>query len=271
MYHRDIKARNILLCKDGTCKLADFGSAVDVSDNGGTKNNQNSVASAGTLHWWPPETFLRLEENFELLAAHDIWSLGVTSIEMIDGNPPYHQLSIEVFSIFMKSSPKSYYKQVPVTSDNTLNSFIRKCLTVNYSKRPSVKKLIKSKFISHGPQKNDIIAAHTASSNLMSGTGSNSDESTLSPMAQIGIKRFLHRREKDALNYANKIVKNNLHLWLAAKFQENNNKGRRSRFNTETASDERIMFQQKGLLPMTKVKSNKMKKGTNTQHSSPIF
>lgn len=268
MYHRDIKAKNILLCKDGTCKLADFGSAVDVSDNGGSSNHQHCVPSAGTLHWWPPETFLKMEENFELLAAHDIWSLGVTTVEMIDGNPPYHQLSIEVFSIFMKSSPKSYYKQVPVTFDHSLNSFLRKCLNVNYLKRPSVKKLMKSKFISHGPEKNDIVAAHTASSNLMSGTiGSSSDDSALPQLAKIGIKRFLHRREKDALNYANKIVKNNLHLWLAAKFQENNNNDQ----NSDTTSDDKILFQPKGILPIAKVKANKLNKNKNDQHLSPTY
>eukprot|EP01083_Nonionella_stella_P102546 291774_1 len=87
IYHRDIKARNILLCSDGTCKLADLGSAVDCSDHG-RQSDANRVPTAGTIHWMPPEAFLNRNENFEALAAHDIWSLGVTIIEMITTCPP---------------------------------------------------------------------------------------------------------------------------------------------------------------------------------------
>ena len=66
---------------------------------------------------------------------------------MICNHPPYHELSIEVFSILMKSSPNSYHQQVPSTNNQDLNLFIKKCLTVNYLKRPSVKQLLNDKFI----------------------------------------------------------------------------------------------------------------------------
>merc|ERR1712154_446684 len=86
IFHRDIKARNILLCNGGICKLADFGSSVDTSSD-----NEGSVSAAGTVHWWPPETFLHKEEKCEVLQAHDVWNLGVTLIEMIREFPLFHE------------------------------------------------------------------------------------------------------------------------------------------------------------------------------------
>ena len=229
IYHRDIKSRNILLCSDGTCKLADFGSAVDTSDSG-RNTNKNSISSAGTVHWWPPETFLHSHEKFHALAAHDIWSLGVTTIEMINQYPPYHQLSIEVFSVLMKSSPNSYRNQVPITKDNNLNRFIKKCLTVQYQNRPSIKQLLNDdEFILNGPKKNDVKATNTASNidiNIVdlfqiNQSPKSQKYSRSCSSSDIGIREFLIRRQDKAAKYANSIVQNNLHLWLAAKLDKN--------------------------------------------------
>ena len=149
IYHRDIKARNILVIADGSCRLADFGSAVDVSH--GSDYARHSEQRAGTVHWWPPETFQQPEEAFQVLAAHDVWSLGVTVIEMLSGHPPYHQLSVEVFTILMSQAPDTYHSQLPIArcarlfaaclawfhyvteiSDVNLNSLLRAHLTTNH-------------------------------------------------------------------------------------------------------------------------------------------
>jgi serine/threonine protein kinase len=78
--HRDIKGANILTMKDGLVKLADFGVA--------TKSNVNEYSVVGTPYWMAPEVI----ELSGASTASDIWSLGCTVIELLDGKPPYHKL-----------------------------------------------------------------------------------------------------------------------------------------------------------------------------------
>ncbi|NXX39865.1 PAK3 kinase, partial [Tricholaema leucomelas] len=77
--HRDIKGCNILLGMDGSVKLADFGVCALLTPE---KNKRTSYA--GTPHWIAPE-ILR-EEPYG--AKVDIWSLGITAVEMAEGEPP---------------------------------------------------------------------------------------------------------------------------------------------------------------------------------------
>lgn len=78
--HRDIKGANILTTKEGLVKLADFGVA--------TKSNVSESSVVGTPYWMAPEVI----ELSGATTASDIWSLGCTVIELLDGKPPYHTL-----------------------------------------------------------------------------------------------------------------------------------------------------------------------------------
>ncbi|NXE15538.1 STK10 kinase, partial [Lophotis ruficrista] len=81
--HRDVKAGNVLLTLDGDVKLADFGVSAKNSST-----VQRRVSFIGTPYWW----VVRCETSKESPYGYkvDIWSLGITLIEMAEMEPPYH-------------------------------------------------------------------------------------------------------------------------------------------------------------------------------------
>uniref|UniRef100_A0A914DES5 mitogen-activated protein kinase kinase n=1 Tax=Acrobeloides nanus TaxID=290746 RepID=A0A914DES5_9BILA len=78
--YRDVKPDNVLVSRDGAIKLCDFGESRILND---------SMAStfAGELSYWPPERFIHEKTKFDVRA--DIWSLGITLIELVTGSVPY--------------------------------------------------------------------------------------------------------------------------------------------------------------------------------------
>eukprot|EP00479_Gromia_sphaerica_P005886 TRINITY_DN16_c0_g1_i4.p1 TRINITY_DN16_c0_g1~~TRINITY_DN16_c0_g1_i4.p1 ORF type:complete len:248 (-),score=62.58 TRINITY_DN16_c0_g1_i4:365-1012(-) len=133
--HRDIKAANILLSKDCCVKLGDFGASGQLTD---TMTKLNTFV--GSPYWMAPEVIT--EERYDSKA--DIWSLGITCIEMLTGYPPNsHHLPLQMISIIPKQpSPKLDEK-----FSKEARSFVEACLQRNSENRPTIHMLLKHPFI----------------------------------------------------------------------------------------------------------------------------
>ncbi|GIQ83717.1 hypothetical protein KIPB_005075, partial [Kipferlia bialata] len=136
--HRDIKAANILLSEAGMVKLADFGVCGTIS---ATMSKRQTFV--GTPFWMAPEV---IKTNVGYDTTADIWSLGITAIEMITGTPPHSEMH-PLKALMM--IPKAPAPTLPVSNpaSKALRDFIAQCLTKNPDDRPNASRLLQHKFI----------------------------------------------------------------------------------------------------------------------------
>lgn len=135
--HRDVKAGNILLTADGAAKLADFGVAGQLSD---TMTKRNTII--GTPFWMAPEVIQ--EVGYDCMA--DVWSLGITSLEMAEGKPPYADIH-PMRAIFMIPTKQPPSFRQPDQWCDLFKDFLRCCLKKLPEDRLTAEQLLKHEFI----------------------------------------------------------------------------------------------------------------------------
>ena len=143
LVNRDIKGRNILVGKNGSVKLCDFGICRKYIENGMKKFR------GGSPYWMAPE-ILKKEEYTQNI---DIWALGITCIELAEYEPPYSKYSPdEVLKKIIKNPPKGLNN--PDNWSYEFNDFVKKCLEIDKNKRPFSDELLKHEFITNLDKKN---------------------------------------------------------------------------------------------------------------------
>uniref|UniRef100_A0A673FPF6 non-specific serine/threonine protein kinase n=1 Tax=Sinocyclocheilus rhinocerous TaxID=307959 RepID=A0A673FPF6_9TELE len=139
--HRDIKGQNVLLTENAEVKLVDFGVSAQLDRTVGRRNT-----FIGTPYWMAPEV-IACDENPDSTYDYrsDIWSLGITAIEMAEGAPRKYTL-IHPFLAWFTVSFRS----------KKFIDFIEGCLVKSYPSRPSTEQLLKHSFIRDQPTERQV-------------------------------------------------------------------------------------------------------------------
>lgn len=140
--HRDIKGQNILMTDTGQVRLIDFGVSAQMAAKQ-TKRN----TFIGTPYWMAPEVIATDNQADAWYDQRsDVWSMGITAIEIAEGEPPLSDLHpMRALFLIPKNKPSQLKEKRKWSND--LSNFIAVCLTKDFEQRPTAREMLKHNFV----------------------------------------------------------------------------------------------------------------------------
>ncbi|GAV77723.1 Pkinase domain-containing protein [Cephalotus follicularis] len=170
--HRDIKGANLLVDNLGVVKLADFGLAKHLT------GLSYELSLKGSPYWMAPEVMqavMQKNSNPDLALAVDIWSLGCTVIEMLNGKPPWSELEgpQAMYKVLNKTPP------IPETLSSEGKDFLHCCFQRDPAERPPAITLLEHPFLQNSnEQKVSVCLQAFSKMNLTDQSHSSRDSAT---------------------------------------------------------------------------------------------
>ncbi|WIA42343.1 hypothetical protein OEZ86_008355 [Tetradesmus obliquus] len=144
--HRDVKAGNILIDRDGSVRIGDFGVAATLQREGSWGNEaMTRTTFVGTPCWMAPEV---MEQTDSYNSAADIWSFGITMLELANGHAPFAKFPpMKVLLMTLQNPPPQLDdKQGRKHFSKAMRNLVARCLQKDHKQRPSARELLEDKF-----------------------------------------------------------------------------------------------------------------------------
>ncbi|GBC02079.1 hypothetical protein RclHR1_04440009 [Rhizophagus clarus] len=152
--HRDVKAGNLLVDNDGSVLLADFGVSSSLTENGDRKGIRRTFV--GTPCWMAPEVMEHAGYDYKA----DIWSFGITALELATGNAPFAKYPpLKVIMVTLSKEPPTLDRDSTKHKyTKTFKDMIDMCLHKDPTKRPSAEKLLSHQFFKVSKRKDYLVS-----------------------------------------------------------------------------------------------------------------